>query len=150
MPDGLKNNQKGNALEDDIADGLRLLGFNATARVLMDGRLGKTPYGGRTRLSVKVEPCESFSKGLGIDASSYTDSGSASQKIPYKLMNASGWHIDGAVILDGDGRGIEPARNWAKQFAKNQPTLVFVGTKGEFFAFMRDKSPAPLEFRLSA
>jgi hypothetical protein len=65
-------------------------------------------------------------------------------------MNASSWKIDGVVILDGDGRGIEPARKWAKEFAKDKPSLLFVGTESEFFAWMKGKSPAPLPFSLAA
>jgi hypothetical protein len=150
MPDGLKNNQKGNAQEDVISASLRRIGFNATARVLLPEHLGTTPYGGRTRLSVMVKPCEAFPRGLGIDASSYSDSGSAPQKVMYKADNASGWDIEGALILDGDGRGIEPARQWAKKFAKDKPSLLFVGTVKEFDRWMKGKSPAPLPFSLAA
>ena len=138
MVDGTQNNLSGMSLEHGVASICMGLGFNANARHMLDPSIGLAPHRTRTNLSVWVHPCELFPHGLGIDASSYNESGSAYQKVPYKIINAGGWKCPGLVILDGDGRGIGPMRRFAVEFVEGYPSCIGVFRLTEFKVWLAD------------
>ena len=132
MPDGLQNNLNGIDLESDVVWICSKYGLDAKPRQMLDPSIGLAPHGTRTKLSAWVFPCSLFPHGLGIDASSYEVSGTAYQKVPFKIMNAGGWKCLGLVILEGDGRGIGPMRRYAIEMAKEYPNCVGVFRLNEF------------------
>ena len=136
MPDGLQNNLSGLSLEHQVLAVCQRFGFNGDARHMLDAAIGRAPHGTQTLLSVWVYPCKLFPQGLGIDSSSYNVSGTAYQKVPYKIMNAGGWKCPGLIILEGDGRGIVPMRIFAMEMVKAYPSCVGVFTLDSFSTWL--------------
>lgn len=138
MPDGLSNNKKGISSEANLSNRLASMGYPNQKRYMLQPEQGKAIHGTRNSASVFIQPCAMFPDGLAIDLCSQNDTGTAYQKIPFKVLCVAGWKVPGAVIINGDGGSIGKMRDWAKEFGKRYRNVAFVGRTDEFLKYLAD------------
>lgn len=126
---GTQSNLRGLAVEDSICAIAHKNGFFCTARVPTSHR---SIFDQAIRLSVLFDSCPLFPFGLAVDALSQDSTGSGAYKVPYKMVNAAKLPFPVAIILDGKGKELVKAREWAKSEASKFKNVLGVFTLSEF------------------
>lgn len=133
-PIGTASNLDGIAYEKHIQAALSKQGWPTKTRYTLEGEKGGSIYGTGALISAFVEPCDKFPHGLAVDATCQHSSGTAYQKLPYKVFSAAkAWRLPCILIIHGNGRGMAPARRWARAWhrANRERYPHFLGVMGD-------------------